>query len=68
MSKKKPIIIPPTASQATHALRNDHTHEVQHRNRHGATVTTRHYSWNSVEIEEKMLRRSGIYEVNSRAI
>lgn len=61
-------MILPDIGRPFHALTNDHTHEVRYLNRHGATITTRHYSWNSVEIEETMLRRNGIHEVSVRAV
>ena len=67
-TKKAPIMILPDTSSPIRALTNDHTHEVRYLNRHGATITTRHYSWNSVEIEKTMLRRIGVHEVSAKAI
>ena len=67
-TKKAPIMILPDIGRPFHALTNDHTHEVRYLNRHGATITTRHYSTNSVEIEKAMLRRIGVHEVSAKAI
>ena len=67
-TKRAPIMILPDIGKPFHALTNDHTHEVRYLNRHGATITTRHYSMNSVEIEKTILRRNGIHEVSVRAV
>lgn len=40
-------------TEPEHQPRQDHTHEVRHRNKWNATVTTRHYSEADTEIERR---------------